>query len=221
MSFFADEEPPEPPPIVEYRPPPWSGVPENVLPASVALDVVLVRTDRVGVAICGARAYPDGVAFAVQILRQEPPDPRDRFRAPFHFHGPRERGDLRLGVGFADGRRAVLGEGHRVFDRGQAPDIVVVEAGGGGGMRHWHGRCWLWPLPPEGPLTFACAWTDEGVEETSVVVDAAPIRAAAARAIELWPDDRPDPPRRDPDDPGWSSYAVSGRARLAGASPTR
>jgi hypothetical protein len=71
------------------------------------------------------------------------------------------------------------------------PWAVLVATGGGGSDRRRHGRHWLWPLPPAGPLSFAFAWRDEGVEEATVEIDAAPIRAAAARATELWPDDRP------------------------------
>ena len=44
---------------------------------------------------------------------------------------------------------------------------------------------WLWPLPAEGPLRFACEWPDEDIEETIAELDA-PIRGAAARAVELW-----------------------------------
>ncbi len=56
---------------------------------------------------------------------------------------------------------------------------------------------WLWPLPPPGPLTFVCAWPAEGVEETHAQIDGAEILAASARAVELWPDDRPLPPSED------------------------
>lgn len=43
------------------------------------------------------------------------------------------------------------------------------------------------PLPPPGELTFAAAWEALGLPETTVTVDAAQLRAAAARATELWP----------------------------------
>jgi hypothetical protein len=66
---------------------------------------------------------------------------------------------------------------------------LMPRGGGGGGLTYEFGY-WLWPLPPAGPLRFACAWPDEGIEETTAELDAA-IRDAAARAVELWPDDRP------------------------------
>ncbi|MER7112428.1 ankyrin repeat domain-containing protein [Streptomyces sp. NPDC000229] len=43
-------------------------------------------------------------------------------------------------------------------------------------------------LPPEGALTLVVEWPDEGVPETQTVIDAGEIRAAAARAVEIWPD---------------------------------
>jgi hypothetical protein len=63
-------------------------------------------------------------------------------------------------------------------------------SGGGGGLSYAM-DFWLWPLPGEGTLRLACEWPDQGLPETVHDLDTAPIRAAAARAVELWPDDRP------------------------------
>ncbi|MCM3920688.1 hypothetical protein ND748_03220 [Frankia sp. AiPs1] len=48
-------------------------------------------------------------------------------------------------------------------------------------------RYWLWPLPPEGPLTFVAEFLARGLPESRVSVDGAAIRAAADRAVDLWP----------------------------------
>ncbi|WP_231861401.1 hypothetical protein [Frankia alni] len=48
-------------------------------------------------------------------------------------------------------------------------------------------RYWLWPLPPDGPLTFVAEFLARGLPESRVVVDGAVIRAAADRAVDLWP----------------------------------
>jgi hypothetical protein len=42
MSFFEDPAPPSAPPP-EYRTPEWIAPPENVIPTTVALDVILVQ----------------------------------------------------------------------------------------------------------------------------------------------------------------------------------
>jgi hypothetical protein len=153
MGFFEQAPPPPPRQEPNYRPPAWSGAPENVLPAGVALNAILARTDRVAV---GRKAVVDA------------PGPRSPRR---------QRG------------------------------IVLSQGGGGGSERRWEGRFWLWPLPPEGSLTFAFTWPEEGIGETTVEVDAAPIREAAGRAVELWPDDRPlPPPAGEAGTGGWQSY---------------
>lgn len=100
-----------------------------------------------------------------------------------HHPGP---GGLRLGVELADGSRAFAEGGPD--ESGDGPTLVT-RGGHGGGLSYEFGY-WLWPLPPAGPLRFACTWPDEGIEETIGELDA-PIRDAAARAVELWPDDRP------------------------------
>jgi hypothetical protein len=55
-------------------------------------------------------------------------------------------------------------------------------------------------------LTFAMSWPEQGLDEVVVEVDAAPIREAAGRAVELWPDDRPLPPPPGEGGPGWAAY---------------
>jgi hypothetical protein len=71
----------------------------------------------------------------------------------------------------------------------RVPDSpVLVPRGGGGGMRHWSESLWLWPLPPEGRLSFVCEWPAFGIALTRADVDAAPIRDAAARSRALWDD---------------------------------
>jgi len=60
---------------------------------------------------------------------------------------------LRLGVMFADGRRAAAPGGHPRLEDAGAGRLVLFENRGGGG-RAWDGNFWVHPLPPEGPVTF-------------------------------------------------------------------
>jgi hypothetical protein len=202
MGFFDADPAHEPPPEQEYRPPEWSQPPENVMPAAVALDALVVRRDALAVWIADGLAYPTGLAFGIAVVLRHRPPPGRRPRG--WFLGPGEPGGPLFGAGFADGRRTATDRALRSRDGGP-PEIALGHRGGGGSDRQWHGRLWLWPLPPEGPLTFAFAWPEEGVEEVTVEVDSAPIRAAAARAVELWPEERPQPP--DAGGGGWTSYA--------------
>jgi hypothetical protein len=50
-------------------------------------------------------------------------------------------------------------------------------------------RYWIWPLPPAGPVTFVCQWPALGIPESRADVDAELILDAAARAVQLWPED--------------------------------
>jgi hypothetical protein len=179
MSFFEQDPPPfpeEPP----QRQPEWAGPPENVAGVTVPFDLLLANTGDVAVAVGGMTAYPNGVTFTLRVLRREP-GADDLF---MRLHHPRP-GGLRLGVELADGSR-VLAE--RGAEPGAGP--TLASRGGGGGGLSYELEYWLWPLPPDGPLRFACAWPDEGIEETTAELEA-PIREAAARAVELWPDERP------------------------------
>jgi hypothetical protein len=190
VSFFADVPEPEPPREPDYRPATWLTPPDNVMPAAVALDAVVMRGDGLAVWVGTASAYPEGVLLDVVIMRRRPPGAR--VRQPF-FMQPGHPGGPRVGVGFADGRKAVLdGPAGPQPEGSNGP--TLMSSGGGGTDRSWHARVWLWPLPPEGSLTLAFAWPDEGVDEATVQVDATAIVRAAARAVELWPDERPASP---------------------------
>jgi hypothetical protein len=62
------------------------------------------------------------------------------------------------------------------------------------------------PLPPDGPVTFVAAWPEYGAAETRAGLDGAAIRAAAARAVSLWPEE----PETSPGGGGvWSSQTIT------------
>jgi hypothetical protein len=206
VSFFAPlPEPEREREVIDYRSPPWSGAPENELPVAIALDVVLVRTDAIAVYVTSARVFSTGLAFDVAMVRRRPVSSAEDRRGGFLLHGESDGEAARLGVAFADGRRTTLDAAWS--GRVEAPEIQLQSGGGGGGFRRWDARVWLWPIPPQGPLTFAFVWPRAGVDETLVEVDSAPIRDSAPRAVELWPDDRPLPPRHD--GPGWAAYGAA------------
>jgi hypothetical protein len=47
------------------------------------------------------------------------------------------------------------------------------------------------PPPPDGPVTFVASWPRLGVTEVRTESDGAVIRAAAGRAVILWPETPP------------------------------
>jgi hypothetical protein len=107
---------------------------------------------------------------------------------------------LRFGLQYSDGRKAssfgswLGGRGaHLAFwdeDEGQKPDpdkdLILMSGGGGGGETHTTQRYWVWPLPPEGPVTFVCEWPKLGIPETSAEIDGEVMRGAADRAQQIW-----------------------------------
>jgi hypothetical protein len=101
-----------------------------------------------------------------------------------------ESSSSRLGLLYADGRRGATTGGHWRPDRDDDPGRLVLEDGSSGGTaRRWDGNFWVHPLPPAGPVTFVASWPEYGVAETRAVLDGTAIRAAAARAVILWPEE--------------------------------
>jgi hypothetical protein len=47
---------------------------------------------------------------------------------------------------------------------------------------------WVWPLPPDGPLSFVVQWPAQGVLLTRAGVEAVGIVQAAAQDERLWPE---------------------------------
>jgi hypothetical protein len=163
-----------------YRDPPWLGPADNVVAGPAALGLLTLgrRADGATAWLSRFTATPDGVAFTVSILAEDPP-PRGL-----------TRGDdvLRVGVRFADGRAAEvdLNDHFRVPDLLRPADGIALSLQGAGESEHrWDQDVWLWPVPPAGALAFTSSWGED------VVLDAAPLRAAADAAVELWVDDRP------------------------------
>jgi len=197
MSFFEPPPPPPEPPHATAPTPEWVGPPDNELPASFPLDLVLTRTDELALFVHLGRAYVHGFDFTLGLARRAVPE-ENGHDPMMLWHPGRRRGfdeALRFGIAFADGRKAT------VFDQrppwgdpeGEpAPDIVLMQRGGGGGGTSWDFRFWAWPLPPEGPLAFVVEWPAEDVALTRIELDSALVRDAAARAVILWP--RAEPP---------------------------
>ena len=182
---------------------------DAVIPGSVPGEVVLVRTDQVAVAVGSVRAYPNGFEFTLHTrLRREDeagPIVGDPLERHGRWRGGQAAGDvLRVGVMYADGRRAATTGGHWRPD--DDPDrLVLHQNGGGGSARRWDWDFWVYPLPPGGPVTFVVSWLGQGVAETRAELDGAAIREAAGRAVILWPEE----PEFEPGG-SWRTQRVTG-----------
>jgi hypothetical protein len=213
MSFFEPPPPPpEPQPPEDWQAPEWMGPPDDVLGAVVALDLVVARSAKAVVAIPCATAYPTGFEFSLDVRwRERRPDARWHPWAwqPEGYAGGELPDDLfRAGVEFADGSKATtldagpagpfpragvthetiasvaIAEGDEEPDLPEAP--VLMPRGGGGGSQRWSQSFWLWPLPPEGPLSFVCEWPALDIPLSRSAIETTAIRAAAQRSRPLW-----------------------------------
>jgi hypothetical protein len=197
MSFFEPPPPPPEPPQAAMSVPEWLGPPENVVPASFPLELMLARTDELALFVHSGRAYAHGFEFTFGLRTRKARERRgDDPMMGWHAarHGTLDDEMLRFGVAFADGRKATIFDGHPWWGAPESPpepDIVLMQRGGGGGGTAWNFNFWSWPLPPEGLLEFVVEWPSEGIELTRAGVDSATVRDAANRAVTLWPDREP------------------------------
>jgi hypothetical protein len=180
--------------------PEWIGPPENVVPASFPVDLVLARTDQLALSVHSGRAYEHGFEFTLGVRQRKPPQENGHDPMMLWHPGLRRGFEdaLRFGIAFADGRKATIFDQRPWWgdpENQTSPDIVLMQRGGGGGGKSWNFEFWAWPLPPDGPVAFVAEWPVEGIELTRAEIDSSVVRDAATRAVMLWPDDPPGEPR--------------------------
>ena len=177
--------PSDPPP----EPPLWVGAPPKWIGAPVDAVVEIVETNEAAIFASGFVAFQMGVKFEVRSVSRKPELRPIRPSLPFLMEErpselPAEF--VRFGVLLSDGSTATNVTPMRP-DSWEEPDPPVLMAIGGGGSDHTSNmRFWLWPLPPEGLLTFVVEWPQYGIPETRASIEAEVIRSAATRARAIW-----------------------------------
>jgi hypothetical protein len=188
--------------------PPWSGPPARETGAMLAVDQTVARSANVVVRLPTIRAFSPGCMLDVEVVsRQAGLSDDDWWQLHLLALGSfrRLRGGealpaklLRLGVRYADGRKATTIES-RAPRRKQPSDqppagplLSLRPAGSGtrGGAEVHSSRfgLWLWPLPPAEAFEFAVEWPFGGIEFTIAGLDGAAIVAAASRSAYYWPE---------------------------------
>jgi hypothetical protein len=191
-----------PPDFKPPPPPPWFGPPESELGVAVPLRAVLVSEPAFAIALVNCVAFSTGFEFGIAVRSREEIDHRIMGFGPPAPYGPqRPEGQLMIGVEFAGGRKATSDynpgaqlmaywAGVREGREQELPEgpILSPRSGGGGGRR-FDFHYWVWPLPPEGKLTFTCEWPARKVALTTYEVDAEQVRRAGSGSSKLWDDD--------------------------------
>ncbi|WP_307089799.1 hypothetical protein [Arthrobacter sp. B2I5] len=180
--------------------------PRYELPAIVPVGRFAYQSPTFVLAIEAVKVYSTGCNFDLTwMLRRT--DQEDRkwaeLNAVFHRPAPQVRDGgmsaesvLLLGVQLPDGTKASSSSLAMYAPKSmdQEPDGPVFDyrpRGGNGGEDDMsaNGEVWLWPLPPAGDLRLVAQWTDMGMPESSIVLDGAQLRNAAAGARKYWPED--------------------------------
>jgi hypothetical protein len=208
MSVFGDGDPGHPAPTPEQVRA-WrrrSGRPVNEVPGTVAVGVLLARTDEIAVAIGGLHAYSSGLQFDLVVRQRHASSPEAGVRPRLHelvtgFRRGAGADALLLGFAYPD-TRTVTNIGPAPHDPSRlSADAPVLRPGGGGGDdQAYDGSFWLSPVPTGGDLTVVCAWPARGIGETRSVIARQLIEDALARIVELWPaqDEPATPPPAPP-----------------------
>ena len=155
--------------------------PDGWLGGYVPRRIVLGRGPEHLVTLGPMEAFPTGVAVELTITTRRPVH-----GPPVMMFGAPDANGMRLGVAYPDAGKWQGGQGFPPDQQTPPNAPNVWFNGGGGGGKHYAQRLWLWPLPPEGPVTFALSWCDAGIDETTTVIDGALLRAAAREAEQLW-----------------------------------
>ena len=196
FGFSHDDEPDS---ESERLQPVWIGPPEHELGIAVSIARVIAQSETGVVAVSHAVAYSTGVTFEF-VAEARGLSAREE-RVLFHEQHAGEDdelpdGFLRIGIKFADDRRASNLAGRRMWRQSMTPDAVpegplLVPRGGGGGQAGG-GRIslrpgyWLWPLPPPGAVEIVCEWPIVGIPLTAIDIDGAALGEAASRSASLW-----------------------------------
>lgn len=188
------------------EPPPWSGPSALETGAVLAVKQTLAHSANMVLRLPVIRAFHAGCMFDVEVVSRQGSLSEDDWwdlhtSAYGGFHRlrggvPLPRRLLRLGVRYADGRKATTLESRvrrrNASDEPPAGPLLSLTPGSSG----MHGRevgfsgfgLWLWPLPPVEVFEFAVEWPFGGIELTISELDGAAIVAAARQSGSYWPE---------------------------------
>jgi hypothetical protein len=156
----------------------------------VAIRFVLARTDDAVVLVDRVVATSDSFSLTLSVrVRTWRAALRESLHMGFTgFQAVNDDEVFRFGVEFANGMRLTnVGSHARYEEDPEAPAIFGTTSESTYDGRGYDDTYTVWPLPPPGPLVFACEWPSEHIAVTLVRIEAATILEAAARSVPIFP----------------------------------
>lgn len=195
MSFFPpDPTDDEPQPEPEHNPR-WKPS-DDELPRLFPVSEVLALTDNVAIVVMGARVYSDGIEILIERRLRRGDRSKQEWQlvqwGSHGLHGLPSPDRLRYGVALSDGQHVLVDNfagfaGDDRHDESRHTLFPTNGSGSGTGDHHsYEDGLWLWPLPPLGTIEIVAQWPEQGVLESRVVLDTAPLLELAGSVRSLW-----------------------------------
>jgi hypothetical protein len=187
------------PPVREGLPPlpRWSGPPDDEVGVAVAARMVLASPPRLFIAVTDCVAYSNGFTFGLAVRSKDEIPPEGMGFGHHTEHGDDD--GIQISIRFSDGRdsragglgpsRAVM-DYYQEWSEGKDPPEplgpIIGQQGGGGGGHRWDFNYFIWPLPPDGPVTITCKWPARGLQTAGKELNGTAIRAAGLKSHSVW-----------------------------------
>ena len=157
---------------------------------------MVATNDRVAILIRDVACYLSGFHMALETVPRYVDDVGNEDYGDLFWRTRRGTDPspqlLRVEIAYADGKRAStvdavdpMSDLDNLYAGG--PEQLRLQLGdGGGGGGSWSFSLWVTPLPPDGPVTFTCAWPALGVEPTDLTVQGSRFVEAARKARPIF-----------------------------------
>ena len=193
MTFFPPDPPADDDSVFEPPQDPRWSPPQSELPRLFPISETLAVTDGAAIIVTCARVFRNGVEFVIERrMRRGSLTPREWQVAQWGLHGmygPADPDRLRYGVALGNGEHVLLEHPPLGEDPAESRHTLAMTGGGGGGSGDYvrfEDGLWLCPLPPAGPLEIVAQWPAQGMDESRVVLDSAPLLDLATSVRSLW-----------------------------------
>jgi hypothetical protein len=158
---------------------------------------MIASQPRLVIAVTDCVAYSNGFTLGIAVRSKDEIEP-SAMGFPYSRERDEEAG-IQIGLRFSDGRDShdsgtgpsrELMEYWREWSEGrdppEPPGPVIGQMGGGGGGKRWDFNYFIWPLPPDGPVTITCKWPARGLQTAGKELNGTAIRAAGLMSHSVW-----------------------------------